>query len=32
LGPAGDEKVQQSAATWGASRLATAHAEGGLKM
>ena len=32
FGPAGAGKVQQSAATDGSSRLATAQAEGGLKI
>ncbi len=32
LGPFGAENVQQSAATCGASRLATAHAEGGFQI
>src|ERR1051326_1601835 len=32
LGPLGDEKCQHCSATFGASRTATAQAEGGLKM
>src|ERR1043165_1642081 len=32
LGPFGDGKVQSCSATFGLSRTATAHADGGLKM
>src|SRR6478672_8169273 len=32
LGPFGDGKCQHCSATFGASRTATAHAEGGLKI
>ena len=32
FGPFGAENVQQSAATAGASRFATAHAEGGFQI
>src|ERR1700677_852080 len=32
FGPRGLENVQQSSATWGASRLATAQADGGFQI